>query len=138
MKRGIGISVVLLGLAGCALNPAYETSLQSWVGSPVGDFVEAHRKPDAIVDIGDYLVYFWDKSTYQTTRTPGTVSCTPGTSSDGRVPGPSNCSSRGGGGSGRSISRCAWKLLAKDNVILETELVHDECNDDERPVARLD
>jgi hypothetical protein len=136
MKRGIG--VVLLELAGCALNPAYESSLQSWVGSPVGDFVETHRKPDAIVDIGDYLVYFWDKSTYQTTRIPGAVYCSPGTSSDGRVPSPSNCSSSRGGGSVGSTSRCAWKLLAKDNVILETELVADVCDDDERPVAPPD
>ena len=135
MKRGVGASIVLLGLAGCALNPEYETSLQSWVGSPVEDFVATHRKPDAVVDIGDYLVYFWNQSTVQTTSSPGNLVCSPGSSSDGRVPPPPTCSSRGGG-SFRSINRCAWKLLAKDNVILETELVGDVCHDDERPVAR--
>ena len=137
MKRGIGASIVLLSVAGCALNPEYDASLQSWVGSPVGDFVAKHRKPDAIVDIGDYLVYFWDRSTVQTTHSPGKLVCSPGSSSDGRVPAPPTCSSSGGG-SFRSIDRCAWKLLAKDNVILETELVGDVCHDDERPVARLD
>ena len=137
MKRGIGASIVLLGVAGCALNSEYEASLQSWVGSPLGDFVATHRKPDAIVDIGDYLVYFWDRSAAQATSSPGQIVCSPGSSTDGRVPAPPTCRSSGGA-SFRSINRCAWKLLAKDNVILETEFVGDECHDEERPVARLD
>ena len=135
MKTPLTILCLCIVLSGCALNPQYQASLDSWVGVPVVEFFAAHREPDSMVDMIDYRIYIWDNTRVVTTSVPGNTVCT------GTVPLPMggttnpHCSTYGGGAI-TGTSSCAWKLRVKDDIITQAELVGDRCSQSELPVSR--
>jgi len=135
MKTLLIILCLIVGLSGCALNPEYQASLDSWVGAPVVDFFAEHREPDSMIDMIDYRIYVWDSTLVSTVYVPGNTVCTAGVSLPmGGTTAP-YCTTYGGGAYSGSSS-CAWKLRVRDNVITEVELLGDSCNENERPVSR--
>ena len=135
MKTPLITLCTLIGLSGCALNPEYQASLDSWVGAPVVDFFAEHREPDSMIDMIEYRVYVWDDTTVVTTSVPGNTVCTGTVPIGNGMSTTPNCTTYGGGVYSGSYS-CAWKLRVQDNVITEAELMGDSCDTDERPVPR--
>ena len=129
------LALSLAALSGCALNPEYQASLQSWVGSPVVDFFAEHREPDSMVDMIDYRIYVWDNTSISTYSAQGNTVCTGTVDLGNGMRSTPNCQTYGGGAYSSSSS-CAWKLRVQDDVITEAELLGDSCGSDERPVAR--
>ena len=76
MKTPLITLCTFIGLSGCALNPEYQASLDSWVGAPVVDFFAEHREPDSMIDMIDYRVYVWDRSIIAAYTSPVTTTCT--------------------------------------------------------------
>ena len=135
MKIPLITLCTFIGLSGCALNPEYQASLDSWVGAPVVDFFAEHREPDSMIDMIDYRVYVWNRSISSAYTSPVTTTCTTPIDLGGGIMSAPVCTNYGGYTS-VSTSQCAWKLRVRENVITEAELIGDSCNKDERPVSR--
>jgi hypothetical protein len=135
MNARLITSSALMALSGCALNPEYVASLDSWVGAPVVDFFAEHREPDSMVDMIDYRIYVWDNTSISTHSVQGNIVCTGTVDLGNGMRSTPNCQTYGGGAYSLSSS-CAWKLRVRDDVITEVELLGDSCGSDERPVAR--
>jgi hypothetical protein len=131
MKLRLILLSISVGFSGCAtkLNPAYQASLDSWVGAPVVEFSAAHREPDFMIDMTEYWVYVWDSAKVSTTYESGHTTCT-----GGAFP---RCATSGGGAY-RRTHRCAWTLRVENKVIALAELALDKCDADERPKVRPD
>ena len=125
----------LMALSGCALNPEYVASLDSWVGAPIVDFFAEHREPDSMIDMIDYRIYIWDRSIAAAYTTPVTTTCTTPIDLGNGISTAPVCTNYGGHTS-VSTSQCAWKLRVRENVITEATLIGDNCTKDERPVSR--
>ncbi|MBU2676471.1 MAG: hypothetical protein KJP16_05255 [Gammaproteobacteria bacterium] len=126
----------LMALSGCALNPEYVASLDSWVGSPVVDFFAQHREPNSMIDMIDYRIYVWDRSTTSASTVPVTTTCTTPIDLGGGIMSQPVCTNYGGQTTVMT-SQCAWKLrVNKENIITGAELIGDACNANERPVSR--
>ena len=136
MKTPLIALCAFIGLSGCTLNPQYQASLESWVGSPVVDFFAEHREPDSMIDMIDYRIYVWDRSMVSSSTSPVTTTCTTPIDLGGGIMSAPVCTNYGGYTS-VSASQCAWRLrVDKDNIITEAELIGDSCKKDERPVLR--
>lgn len=138
MKTPLIILCSFIGLSGCALNPQYQTSLDSWVGAPVVDFFAQHREPDSMIDMIDmidYRVYVWDRSISAAYTTPVTTTCTTPIDLGGGFMSAPLCTNYGGYTS-VSTSQCAWRLRVQKNVITGVMLIGDSCSAGERPVSR--
>jgi hypothetical protein len=126
----------LVTLSGCALNPEYMASLDSWVGAPAVDFFAKHREPISMIDMIDYRIYVWDRSETSAYTSPVTTTCTTPIDLGGGIMSQPVCTNYGGHTS-VSTSQCAWRLrVNKENIITEAELIGDACNANERPVSR--
>lgn len=135
MKIPLITLCTFIGLSGCALNPEYQASLDSWVGAPVVDFFAEHREPDSMIDMIDYRVYVWNRSIIAAYTSPVTTTCTTPIDLGGGIMSAPVCTNYGGHTS-VSTSQCAWKLRVRENVITEVTLIGDNCKKDERPVSR--
>jgi len=126
----------LMALSGCALNPEYVASLDSWVGAPVVDFFAEHREPNSMIDMIDYRIYVWDRSVTSASTVPVTTTCTTPIDLGGGIMTQPVCTNYGGQTTVMT-SQCAWRLrVNKENIITEAELIGDACNAKERPVRR--
>jgi hypothetical protein len=126
----------LTALSGCALNPEYVASLDSWVGAPVVDFFAQHREPNSMIDMIDYRIYVWDRSVTSASTVPVTTTCTTPIDLGGGIMTQPVCTNYGGQTTVMT-SQCAWRLrVNKENIITEAELIGDACNANERPVPR--
>ena len=135
MKTRTITTSALLILSGCALNPEYVASLDSWVGEPVVDFFARHREPDSMIDMIDYRIYVWDRSVTSAFTSPVTTTCTTPIDLGGGVMSQPVCTNYGGQTT-VGTSQCAWKLrVNKDNLLIGAELIGDACSSDERPVS---
>ena len=135
MKTLLITLFTFVGLSGCALNPEYQASLDSWVGAPVVEFFAVHREPDSMIDMIDYRVYVWDRSITTASTSPVTTTCTTPIDLGGGIMSAPVCTNYGGHTS-VATSQCAWKLRVRENVITEGTLIGDNCRKDERPVSR--
>lgn len=136
MKAPLITLCTFIGLSGCALNPEYVASLDSWVGAPVVDFFAQHREPNSMIDMIDYRIYVWDRSVTSASTVPVTTTCTTPIDLGGGIMSQPVCTNYGGQTTVMT-SQCAWRLrVNKENIITGAELIGDVCNANERPVPR--
>jgi len=126
--RATYVVLAALTLTGCAttLNPEYQSSLDSWVGSPVLEFFGEHREPDSMIDMIDYRVYIWNNSRSGVYSSPGTTTCVSGVYLGSGITSAPSCTTYGGGATSYTYT-CAWELRVEKNVITAATLTGDSC-----------
>ncbi len=120
--------VILIGFVSACASIERENlynALTTWQGAPIEEYLAGHRSPDEVLQIANYTLYKWSRSSSGAIPMPVNTNCST-TGGIGGLPPQTSCNSSGGGSIPYTNS-CTWAFRVQDEIIQSVEVTGNNC-----------